>query len=507
MSSAAKVGAFMVATLIILGYLILRIEGTSFPGGEGPTREVTAVFDSISGLEKKARVSVAGVAVGEVTGIRLGPDGRARVTMRVRDDVRLRQGASARVASMGLLGEKYVEIDPGPADAPLIPSGPVRLEGSYVASIDDVTTQVSAIATDVKAITGSLRQTMAGPQGQQRLEDIVENVRIITAQVRDLIAANRANVDATMANVREISAQLRTEIPQLARSIDHVADSIAGTIDDNRPELRQVVENLRGLSADLRVTAENVNAITGQVKSGEGTVGKLIYSQEAHDRLTAALESVESGVTELKTTLTRAGRISLDLGMKADYYGGLEDGKSIEHFGGNSRSAVTLRLTPNPERNRFYNIELAEDPRGRRRDKVIQETVTDPATGASRTTVTRTTRFERDFVVSAQAGWHLGDWAVRLGLFDNAGGGGIDYQWNERLRITGEAFDFGKKRDPNPHVRLFTEYVVRREKPRTPTIFLSTGVDNPLNDTAWIFGGGIRWRDDDLKHLLGSVPR
>ncbi|HET7711023.1 MAG TPA: hypothetical protein VFL80_03755, partial [Thermoanaerobaculia bacterium] len=63
-----------------------------------------------------------------------------------------------------------------------------------------------------------------------------------------------------------------------------------------------------------------------------------------------------------------------------------------------------------------------------------------------------------------------------------------------------------KKRDDNPHVRLFTEYILRKEKPRTPTIFFSTGIDNPLNDTAFVFGGGIRWRDDDLKYLIGSVP-
>jgi hypothetical protein len=37
-------------------------------------------------------------------------------------------------------------------------------------------------------------------------------------------------------------------------------------------------------------------------------------------------------------------------------------------------------------------------------------------------------------------------------------------------------------------------------------VFLSAGVDNALNDTAYTFGGGIRWRDDDLKYLIGSIP-
>ena len=37
-------------------------------------------------------------------------------------------------------------------------------------------------------------------------------------------------------------------------------------------------------------------------------------------------------------------------------------------------------------------------------------------------------------------------------------------------------------------------------------IFLRSGVDNVLNHTAFTLGGGIRWRDDDLKYLLGSIP-
>jgi phospholipid/cholesterol/gamma-HCH transport system substrate-binding protein len=508
MSSAAKVGAFMLLILGILGYFVLKIEDIRVDRGAG-TKKVTAVFDSVAGLDKKSAVRVAGVRVGKVSDIRLRPDGRAEVTMELDRDVQLHQNAKAQVANLGLLGEKYVELEPGSPNLPVIPEGQtVVLNGTQPASIDDVTNQVAAIATDVKAITESLRGVMAGPQGQQRLVDIVDNVREITAQVRQLIALNRTNVDATLANARDITAQLKNDIPRLADSIEKAANQLNGTIGENRGDVHQVVENLRDLSKELRTTTDNLNSISGQVKSGEGTVGKLIYSNETHDKLTAALESVESGVNELKTTLGRANRIGLDVGMKSDYYAGLKqpNDASSSLDSGNGRSAVTLRLIPNPERNRFYNIELVDDPRGRRRDKVFEETVTDPATGLSKTTITKETKFDRDFLISAQAGWTLNPMSVRLGLFDSTGGAGVDYHYTPRITITGEAFDFGKRRDPNPHLRLYGEYIVRKEKPRTPMIFVSSGVDNVFNDTAFIFGGGIRWRDDDLKYLLSSIP-
>ena len=96
---------------------------------------------------------------------------------------------------------------------------------------------------------------------------------------------------------------------------------------------------------------------------------------------------------------------------------------------------------------------------------------------------------------------------MRLGLIDSTGGAGVDYIYNNRIRVTGEAFDFGHRTgDNNPHLRLYGEYVFRQERQTTPTIFIRSGVDNVLNHTAFTLGGGIRWRDDDLKYLLGSIP-
>jgi phospholipid/cholesterol/gamma-HCH transport system substrate-binding protein len=508
MTSAAKVGVVMLIALAVLGYFILRIEDISLSRSK-TTREVKAIFDDVAGLDDESSVRIAGVRKGHVTDIKVRPDGSAEVTMEVDDDVPLHSDAQARVANLGLLGEKYIELDPGTGKAPVLPSSQtVVLRGSAPATFDDVTDQVSAIAEDVKAITSSLRAVTAGPTGQQRLDEIVENVRDITAEVRLLIAANRANIDATLVNTRAITEHLRREIPQLADTLERVANQIGGTVGENREDVRVLVGNLKGLSSDLRTTADNLNAVTGQVRSGEGTVGKLFYSDEAHDKLTAALTSVEGGVKSLQDTLGRVGRIQMDLGIKADYYAGLTPQKvdGVEVSEGNARSTIGLRLVPNPERNRFYNVELHDDPRGTKKDKITVETRTDPATGASQTIITEQTKYERDFLVSAQAGWVLDDLAVRVGLFDSTGGVGADYNWNDRIRLTGEVFDFGGKRDNNPHLRLFGEYVLRHEQPNLPRLFITSGVDNPLNDLAVTVGGGIRWRDEDLKYLLGSIP-
>lgn len=503
MTSAAKVGILMLIILGILGFLVLRIEDISLDrSANGKT--VSAVFDSVAGLDKKSAVRVAGVRVGKVSEITLRPDGRAQVTLELDESVQLHRGARALVTNLGLLGEKYVEIDPGDPSAPLIGDGqPVVLHGDVPASIDQVTQQVSEIATDVKAITASLRTAMGGPEGERRMEEIVANVYDVTARIRLLLEANEGNVNATAANFKQITDDLRVEIPRIAASIEKFASSIQGTVGENREDIREIVANLRGLSSDLRTTADNMNGITGQVKSGEGTVGKLIYSDEAHTRLSSALEAVEGGVSELKNTLGRVGRVQMNVGIRSDYMAGLDEESAT--FEGRSRPSLSLGLIPNPERNRFYNIEVIDDPKGTKKEKVVETTFTRPD-GTEATITERQTKYERNLLFSAQAGWQLDELALRVGLFDSTGGIGADYRVNPRLRVTGEAFDFGAYRDEEPHLRFYGQYTIRQEKPNTPALFLTTGIDNPLNDTAYIFGGGIRWNDEDLKYLLGSVP-
>jgi phospholipid/cholesterol/gamma-HCH transport system substrate-binding protein len=502
MSAAAKVGAFMLVVLAILGFFILKIEDIKIDR-KATMRTIDVEFDSVAGLDEKSAVRVAGVRVGKVRQIRL-EQGRAIVTLEIDSDVRLAEGATAFVANLGLLGEKYIELVPGSVTSPELGDlAGKRLQGTMVASMDDVTNQISKIAEDVKAVTASLRNAMGGPTGEQRMEEIVENLRQITDRIRSILDTNQDNVNVSAENIRKITEDLRREIPRIADSIDRFASSVSGTVTENREDVRVVVENLKVLSDDLKVTVDNLNSITGQIKSGEGTVGKLIYDDAAHESLTSALQSVDDGVKDLSDTLGRVRRMQLGVEVKGDYYSGIEE--TSAGFGDSSRSGVALMLSPNPETNRFLQLEVNNDPAGKRKQKIVTETVTGPD-GVPVTTTTETVTYNRDFVFSAQAGWRIGDSRIRVGIFDGTGGVGADYFVNPRIALTGEAYDFGRSDDVDPRLRFFGRYTIWEQSRNLPTIFVAAGVDNVLNDTAYTFGGGVRWSDDDLKYLLGSVP-
>src|SRR5437763_10387517 len=178
MSSAAKVGVFMLVILAILGYFVLKIEDINVHRRGRGTRDVVAVFDDVAGLDNKSPVRIAGVRKGKVKDIEVLPNGKARVTMEIDDDVPIHSNSTARVTNLGLLGEKYIELNPGTQSAPVLPNTDqetVVQSAPAPASIDDVTTQISAIATDVQAATASMRDVLVGQVSARRVEEIVMN--------------------------------------------------------------------------------------------------------------------------------------------------------------------------------------------------------------------------------------------------------------------------------------------------------------------------------------------
>ena len=123
------VGAFMVAGMLCLGYLSIHLGNVEVLGRRG--YEVYAIFSDVGGLRSGSPVSIAGVDVGHVEGIRLEDD-EARVILRIQPGLRIREDAVVSVKTSGLIGEKFVQISPGAAEEIIEPGGRIRQTESAV---------------------------------------------------------------------------------------------------------------------------------------------------------------------------------------------------------------------------------------------------------------------------------------------------------------------------------------------------------------------------------------
>ncbi len=477
MSTAAKVGGFFLVALVLTGLMIWKIEDLRF--GKAAGRTLTLEFDNVAGLKDKADVRLAGVRVGRVSRVRL-VGGRAVVDLEISADVALREGASAAIQSLGMLGDKYVELDPGPPGGPALREG-ATLQGEAPANFDEITKLARDIEGDIREVTKNLKDTL-GVSGDRRLNDIVDNVLAMSRETRKLIESNRSNIDVSTANFREFS----TEMTKLVERIDKLVAS-------NQTGITQTVDNAKELSTKLQATVDNMNAITGQIRKGEGTIGKLVKSEETDKNLNDALVAVKDGVKSLTTSMDTVKKWDVDLGLRGEYLSRFEK----------TQGFFTFDLIPR-DKPRFYRLEISSEPFGIRKETTHYVTVRFPD-GHTESLLVNDVEYKQDTAaISAEVAFRLGQFTGRAGVIENTGGVGVDYQTlKNRLMLSAQFWNFSRA-DLNPQAKITGRYYF------SPSVFLTGGWNDFLNtknhlDSAFV-GAGVRWGDNDAKYLAGSVP-
>jgi phospholipid/cholesterol/gamma-HCH transport system substrate-binding protein len=135
-SMETAVGVFVLIGLICVGYMTVKLGKISLFGED--TYRLSARFASVTGLRVGSSVEVYGIQVGSVES--LGIDQKKQmgvVGMKIDRGVNVYDDASATIKSSGLIGDKYIKIDPGGAGEPLKPGGAIT-QTSVPADIEDL---------------------------------------------------------------------------------------------------------------------------------------------------------------------------------------------------------------------------------------------------------------------------------------------------------------------------------------------------------------------------------
>ena len=124
-SMETAVGIFIVIGLICVGYMTVKLGNVSLFGDT--TYPLSARFTSVSGLRVGSSVEVYGIQVGTVTSLGIDHDKQMGVVgMKINKNTIIYDDASATIKTAGLIGDKYVKVDPGG-------SGEVLKAGSFIA--------------------------------------------------------------------------------------------------------------------------------------------------------------------------------------------------------------------------------------------------------------------------------------------------------------------------------------------------------------------------------------
>jgi phospholipid/cholesterol/gamma-HCH transport system substrate-binding protein len=235
-----RVGAFVLLGLVLLVYIVFSVSDIFRTDS---SHQLNVVFRSVGGVDVGAPVRLAGVGVGEIKKIDIfyEPSEKTalvRLETGLKKGTIIKEGYKAYIRTLGLLGEKYLEIMPG-----------IEAEGKRVLASGEVLRGEDPV---------SLEEAMEGISELTQDKDVKESLR------QALIT----------------SAELLKKLNRLTENVDLM-------VTQNSDNIHQLVVNLKDATEDLDVTVTSLNNIFTKVEKGEGTIGKLINETDIYDNLSA----------------------------------------------------------------------------------------------------------------------------------------------------------------------------------------------------------------------------
>ncbi len=174
-----RVGAFILSGIFLLVVFVFAIGDISTYFQPGYTLRV--VFDTANGITDGSPVQYAGVEVGKIQRvdiIRLPDHARPSVELLVRlpSTVQVHNDDAATISTFGLLGEKYLEITPGPgAGAILRPDG--QLFGQPPVSTERIMERSSEVLTELKQTLQGINNLVGDPEARIYMKEAMQEAR------------------------------------------------------------------------------------------------------------------------------------------------------------------------------------------------------------------------------------------------------------------------------------------------------------------------------------------
>jgi phospholipid/cholesterol/gamma-HCH transport system substrate-binding protein len=323
-SRTVRVGLLILAGLTILAFGIMSIGMGSrwFTGSE----TLEARFHRVNGLQTGAPVRLAGVNIGSVARITFfsanADESLISVTLSIRESAanHVRADSKAKIESMGLLGDQYVEITPGHPGSPPAPAGSVlqvrdpidyqtllqaKGTGDLVANVMGVAESLHLLLDQINQGNGLLGQLIRGQgQGEPKLNaaavrQTLDNISQLTTDLdRTVTSVNQGHsLAGALVSDHTDGRQMLDNFAATVDTMHHTSEElgeVASRFNQGRGLLPQLVEN-KGygdeVMANLRSSSQDLRQILHKINTGQGTVGKLVNDPAMYNTVSGMLSS------------------------------------------------------------------------------------------------------------------------------------------------------------------------------------------------------------------------
>jgi ABC-type transporter Mla subunit MlaD len=295
MSTEAKVGAFVLASLTILTATLIYLMSTSSHTGSVPFR---TYLHYAGGLEPGAPVLFGGINAGRVTSVRpwTTDPTEIEILLDLKPGTPVNEKSVAKIGSVSLMSGPTLLISTGSNAARHVPPGGA-IPSQDVASMDEIIAKVSTVADNANALMTQVQGELAGISGDART--VLANVNAMTgkpnqerinamlAQMSRLVANAGPKIDGMLDQVSEVTAKLGPVVDHADGAIQNVSGTVSDIRDPLRndlAELQATLQEAKGLLVNmqvmvrandsridetmenLRITTQNLSDLSNSVK-------------------------------------------------------------------------------------------------------------------------------------------------------------------------------------------------------------------------------------------------
>ncbi len=359
--SKLKVG--MVITLALLVLLVAIFFAGGIEKMISPRIDLKVQFQDVRGLRKGAPVWIFGAEVGSVTDIRLDRTLGAVVTISLKKDVQgfLRKDARASIMTMGLLGDKYIELSTGSPKAESIElqemiKGAVPVEiseimetaGISIAKVGDVINRLDNLILKIDEGEGTLAKFLSDPSIYDNLNQSVKTLSLTLEEIKTSRGSLKMLVEdpalyqrmvSAVSSIEKLAKETNESIKEMTRKVNEGQGTLKKLLEDPSlydkalavvSKIEHLTGNVERISQDIETFGRGLNEKTGTLKrmiddpslydnlnqssarltsilkridQGEGSAGALLKDKVLIEELNMTLEEFRGAAGELKELL------------------------------------------------------------------------------------------------------------------------------------------------------------------------------------------------------------
>ena len=289
-SSEVKIGLIGIVTLVVLIWGINYLKGRNILKSN---YSLHAYYEDSGGLEVSSSVLMNGVKIGYVDDIELDPRASRpiHVILHIEKAYRINRGATAVLFSADILGSKALRIEPSGMEGyyqtndTIASATETDMIASIKAQVMPVMEQIGALAESLDSVAHRI-DNLLEPEAPG---EILQHLSEVSASLSAALVPG-GSLYNSLQNLESFSSMLNSQEDEIASMTTHL-NSISEALDS---------AGIDQIADELKATAVSINKLLEQVTSGEGSMGKLIYSDTLYSNLTNLIADLDSLVVDLE---------------------------------------------------------------------------------------------------------------------------------------------------------------------------------------------------------------